>query len=150
MVDGKICNLGLWDTAGQDDYDRLRPLSYPGTDCFIICYSVVSPTSVVNVRNKWAPEVKHHCPGVPIILVGTKSDQRDDDAVIAALAKRGLAPVKKEEGAELAKTIGASSHVECSAFTQDGLKEVFDTALRHGLNFQCPKPKKKKSRCVIM
>lgn len=52
MVDGKPINLGLWDTAGQEDYDRLRPLSYPQTDVFLICFSVVSPPSFENVRTK--------------------------------------------------------------------------------------------------
>ena len=52
MVDGKPISLGLWDTAGQEDYDRLRPLSYPQTDVFLICFSLVSPPSYENVRTK--------------------------------------------------------------------------------------------------
>lgn len=52
MVDGKPISLGLWDTAGQEDYERLRPLSYPQTDVFLICFSVVSPPSFDNVRAK--------------------------------------------------------------------------------------------------
>lgn len=52
MVDGKPINLGLWDTAGQEDYDRLRPLSYPQTDVFLICFSIVNPPSFENVRSK--------------------------------------------------------------------------------------------------
>jgi hypothetical protein len=55
MVDGKIVNLGLWDTAGQEDYDRLRPLSYPQTDVFLICFSIVSPASFENVKTKVRP-----------------------------------------------------------------------------------------------
>lgn len=52
MVDNKPISLGLWDTAGQEDYDRLRPLSYPQTDVFLICFSIVSPPSFDNVKAK--------------------------------------------------------------------------------------------------
>jgi hypothetical protein len=64
--------LTLWDTAGQEDYDRLRPLSYPDTDVILMCFSVDSPDSLENIPEKWTPEVKHFCPNVPIILVGNK------------------------------------------------------------------------------
>ena len=57
MVDGRPINLGLWDTAGQEDYDRLRPLSYPQTDVFLLCFSITNPTSFENVRTKWYPEI---------------------------------------------------------------------------------------------
>ena len=44
--------LGLWNLSAQEDYDRLRPLSYPQTDVFLVCFSVVSPSSYENVRAK--------------------------------------------------------------------------------------------------
>lgn len=74
VVDGISVSLGLWDTAGQEDYDRLRPLSYPQTDVFLICFSVASPSSFENVTSKWYPEIKHHCPDAPMILVGESKD----------------------------------------------------------------------------
>lgn len=49
--------LALWDTAGQEDYDRLRPLSYPDTDVILMCFSVDSPDSLENIPEKWTPEV---------------------------------------------------------------------------------------------
>merc|ERR1719488_385954 len=95
-VDGGAVQLGLWDTAGQEDYDRLRPLSYPNTDAFLVCFSVVSPPSCDNVRDKWVPELRYHAPrDVPVILVGTKADLRDDKgpcARRAAAAPRSAAP----------------------------------------------------------
>uniref|UniRef100_A0A671UGQ7 Rho-related GTP-binding protein RhoG n=1 Tax=Sparus aurata TaxID=8175 RepID=A0A671UGQ7_SPAAU len=106
MVDGKPVNLGLWDTAGQEDYDRLRPLSYPQTDVFLICFSLVSPASFENVRAKWYPEVRHHCPNTPIILVGTKLDLRDDKDAVERLRDKKLSPITYPQGLAMAREIG--------------------------------------------
>jgi len=130
MVDSKPINLGLWDTAGQEDYDRLRPLSYPQTDVFLICFSIISPASFENVKTKWHPEIKHHCPNTPFLLVGTKLDLRDDPETLSRLAEKKLAPVTYQQGMEMAKLIGAAKYVECSALNQTGLKTVFEEAIR--------------------
>eukprot|EP00736_Rhodelphis_marinus_P004890 Rmarinus@m.9578 len=148
MVDGKPINLGLWDTAGQEDYDRLRPLSYPQTDVFLICFSLISPASFENVKAKWYPELSHHAPGVPIILVGTKLDLRDDDDTKKRLSDKGLSPITTQQGQQMAKEIGAVKYMECSALTQVGLKAVFDEAIRAVL---CPPPKQKEKKgCSIL
>lgn len=118
--------LGLFDTAGQEDYDRLRPLSYPQTDVFLVCFSVTSPASFENVREKWFPEVHHHCPGVPCLIVGTQVDLRDDPSVREKLSKQKMSPVRREDGERMAKELGAVKYVECSALTQYKLKDVFD------------------------
>ena len=112
--------------AGQEDYDRLRPLSYPQTDVFLVCFSVTSPASFENVKEKWFPEVHHHCPGVPCLIVGTQVDLRDDSQVIEKLARQKQRPVAIEQGERLARELGAVKYVECSALTQKGLKNVFD------------------------
>jgi Ras-related C3 botulinum toxin substrate 1 len=138
MVDGVSVNLGLWDTAGQEDYDRLRPLSYPQTDVFLICFSVVSPSSFENINTKWCPEIKHHCPDAAVLLVGTKIDLREDKDVVGQLAGNGLAPVKREQGIKMASKIRAVKYLECSALTQRGLKQVFDEAVRAVLTPQAP------------
>ncbi|XP_033629921.1 ras-related C3 botulinum toxin substrate 1-like [Asterias rubens] len=149
MVDGKPVNLGLWDTAGQEDYDRLRPLSYPQTDIFLICFSVVSPVSFENVRAKWAPEVRHHCPQAPIILVGTKLDLRDNQETIDKLRERNLSPIKFNEGIQMNKEIGGVKYLECSALTQKGLKTVFEEAIRVVL-YPPKVPKKRKPHCRLL
>lgn len=127
---GKHVSLGLWDTAGQEDYDRLRPLSYPETQVFIICFSLISPTSLHNVKKKWYPEIQEHQPGVPIILVGTKLDMREDPEVAKELAENGEAPITTDVGQAAAQEIGAVAYFECSAKTQKGLKQVFDGCIR--------------------
>uniref|UniRef100_A0A0K0FHU7 Ras-related C3 botulinum toxin substrate 1 n=2 Tax=Strongyloides TaxID=6247 RepID=A0A0K0FHU7_STRVS len=147
MVDGKPINLGLWDTAGQEDYDRLRPLSYPQTDAFLLCFSLVNPASFENVRAKWYPEVSHHCPDTPIILVGTKLDLRDDRDTIEKLRERRLAPISQQQGLKMAQEIKAVRYLECSALTQVGLKAVFDEAIMAVLR---PPKKKKKRSCDIL
>jgi len=148
MVDDKPINLGLWDTAGHGDYDRLRPLSYPRTDVFIICFSLISPASFENIRAKWNPEVNHHSPNVPFILVGTKLDLREDKDTLDKLRSNGLNPITFEQGTQLAKEIGSIKYLECSALTQKGLKSVFEEAIRAVLiPYQI---KKNNNKCIIL
>jgi len=142
MVDGKPINLGLWDTAGQEDYDRLRPLSYPQTDVFLVCFSVISNSSFENVKTKWVPEIQHHAPNVPILLVGTKSDLRKDENTIKQLNSRQQSMVTIESAQRMAKEIGAVNFLECSALTQEGLKQVFDEAIRAAMLKPIGKKKK--------
>lgn len=118
--------LGLFDTAGQEDYDRLRPLSYSQADVFLVCFSVISRPSFENVSEKWFPEIHHHCPGVPCLIVGTQTDLRDDLAATKKLALIRSSEVDKEEAERLAKQLGAVKYVECSALMQSKVKDVFD------------------------
>ena len=130
VVDDVKINLGLWDTAGQEDYDRLRPLSYPSTDVFLVCFSVIAPASYDNVEGKWKPEIEQHCPGVPIILVGTKIDIRDDAEQMKRLQEKNITPIEEAKGQQLAQKINAIKYIECSALTQHNLKFVFEEAVR--------------------
>lgn len=113
---------------GQD-YDRLRPLSYPQTDVFLICFSLTSPPSFENVRTKvslpsllllssvscltqlwrpqWFPEISHHAPNIPLILVGTKLDLREDPQTIEKLRERRMAPISYQQASSMARDIGA-------------------------------------------
>lgn len=147
MVDGKPINLGLWDTAGQEDYDRLRPLSYPQTDVFLICFSVISRASKDNVKAKWHPEINNHCPGTPVVLVGTKADLRDDPQTQKQLSEKNMKMVSADDAEGLRADINAVTYVECSALTQDGLKNVFDEAIRAALS---PKKTTNKSVCTLL
>lgn len=121
-IDGKLMELALWDTAGQEDYDRLRPLSYPDTDVVLICFSIGNSVSLTNVKEKWHPEVRHFCPRVPVVLVGTKKDLRNENH------KEKL--VTPEQGQQMADMVRASAYIECSAKMGEGVREVFETAAR--------------------
>ncbi|KAK8742376.1 hypothetical protein OTU49_001835 [Cherax quadricarinatus] len=145
-VDGKQVELALWDTAGQEDYDRLRPLSYPDTDVILMCFSIDSPDSLENIPEKWTPEVKHFCPNVPIILVGNKKDLRNDATTIKELQKMKQEPVKPEEGRNMAEKINAFAYLECSAKTKEGVREVFETATKAALSVRI----KKKTKCTLL
>lgn len=145
-VDGKHVELALWDTAGQEDYDRLRPLSYPDSHVILICFAIDSPDSLDNVGEKWCSEVHHFCPEVPKILVGCKNDLRHDNKTIEELRKTSQAPVTPEQGQAVADQIRAVKYLECSAKTNKGVREVFEAATRAALT---KKTGKKKSKCVI-
>eukprot|EP01113_Clastostelium_recurvatum_P010748 TRINITY_DN153_c0_g1_i2.p1 TRINITY_DN153_c0_g1~~TRINITY_DN153_c0_g1_i2.p1 ORF type:complete len:191 (-),score=51.25 TRINITY_DN153_c0_g1_i2:176-748(-) len=129
-VGDKEVELGLWDTAGQEEYDRLRPLSYPNANVFLLCFSIMHPVSFENIVAKWYPEVQHFCPDVPQILVGTKLDLREDGASLDKLKSQGKRPVSNDQGQELARRIKAVRYIECSALKGTCLKEVFDEAIK--------------------
>ncbi|KAF2873332.1 GTP-binding protein-like protein rho4 [Massariosphaeria phaeospora] len=125
---GKMVELALWDTAGQEEYDRLRPLSYPETDILFVCFAIDCPNSLENVMDKWYPEVLHFCPTTPIMLLGLKSDLRHKKNCIELLKTQGLTPVTPEQGRAVAKKMGAM-YMECSSKEQDGVEEIFDMAV---------------------
>jgi small GTP-binding protein len=121
-VGSEVRNVQLWDTAGQEELEYVRVLSYPNTDVFLFCFSVADRSSFANIKDKWYTEVNtQHGEGNPLyLLVGTKSDLRDetDNAV------------KEQEGKDLAQQIHAFDYVECSAMKNENVKQVFDTAIQ--------------------
>ena len=156
-VDGEPVTFEMCDTPGQDDFDTLRPLVYPNTDVFLLCFSVVSPSSFANIREKWIPEIKKSREKgakkhVPIILVGTQSDLRNDVNTRVELAKYKEQPVTETEAKKLAKDLGCENFIETSALTQHILKEVFDEAIMASLKGRKIKEKQaaKKQFCCSL
>jgi len=120
VFDGLQINLELWDTAGQEGYKEIRPLAYTNTDVFVICYDVTNKTSLENVKRVWAPELKNYCKDAPFILVGTKMDLRKDKSTKC---------VDRKSAEAVATDVANGIYMECSALTQDGLKEIFEKAV---------------------
>ncbi|KAF4306579.1 Ras GTPase [Botryosphaeria dothidea] len=132
-VDGKSVQLALWDTAGQEDYERLRPLAYSKAHVILIGFSVDSPDSLENVKHKWAEEARERCPDVPIILVGLKKDLRDDPLAQEEMRKKSLKFTTPKAGNDMKDEIGARKYLECSSLTGDGVDDVFEAATRAAL-----------------
>jgi len=161
-LNGKFFGIGIWDTAGQAEYDRLRPLSYPSTDVFLACFSIVFPASFDNITVKWYPEIKHYCPEAKIILVATKVDLENDPEKLEELKTSGENVVTEEQALQLAKHIGAHKYMRCSARTMKGLTELFLEVVRCASNMttqgETPEAgsngtsqkKKKEKKCVIL
>ncbi|KAI9491540.1 Rho1 GTPase [Zychaea mexicana] len=145
-VDGQHVELALYDTAGQEDYDRLRPLSYPDTHVLLITFAIDLPDSLENITEKWLPEVLQHCPGVPYLLVACKKDLREDSRTVQQLARSSLAPISYEQGLNMSQKIGAADYIECSAKSGDAVEDVFAAAVRATNQ----KHKKKQDKCVVM
>ena len=149
VVDGKPVMLGLWDTAGQEEYDRLRPLAYPLTKIFLLCFSLVSPKTYHNTLTKWGPEIQHYCKEVPILLVGTKLDLREDEETVAKLRTNQLTPITYPQGLSMANDVGAVKYLECSAKTNQGLQQVFESAIEIVLYPSAP-PKRQCEQCRLL
>ena len=131
-VDGgrRTVSLTLWDTKCGEDYAPLRPRIFPGTCCFLVCYSCVSRSSFESVERQWLAEMQFYLPHVPWILVGLQSDLRNQAQAPLSTQQqqqkqqkqqkqKQQAPVTADEGKELACRLGAASYLECSAL-EDG------------------------------
>jgi len=118
--------LHLWDTAGQEDYDRLRPLSYPGADLILLCFSLCHKPSLESVKVKWYPEVRHHIPDVPQYLVGTKLDLKEH---LTQNPNPDFELVSSEEGKAMCEEINALKYIEISAKTRTNLEFLFQESV---------------------
>eukprot|EP00052_Salpingoeca_macrocollata_P007304 m.59060 g.59060 ORF g.59060 m.59060 type:complete len:194 (-) comp15957_c0_seq6:47-628(-) len=132
-VDGHQYEVALWDTAGQEDYAHIRPLSYDECSCFMICFSVDNRDSFENVDSKWVPEIQNYSRRTPFILVGLKRDLRTDAGALAAVKARSSSMVTPDEGVNMALRVGAFGYCECSAKDRDNVSEVIATAVRASL-----------------
>ncbi|XP_063015503.1 rho-related GTP-binding protein RhoD [Melospiza melodia melodia] len=128
QVAGKPVKIHLWDTAGQEDYDRLRPLSYSDANVVLMCFDVTDSNSFDNILTKWYPEVNHFCKGVPVLLVGCKTDLRQDQEALQKLKDGRIEPVSRQQGEAMARQVRAVSYMECSARYQDNVGNIFVTA----------------------
>ncbi|KAH3673203.1 hypothetical protein WICMUC_003821 [Wickerhamomyces mucosus] len=155
FVDSKPIKLSLWDTAGQEEFDRLRSLSYSDTHTIMLCFAIDSRDSLENVQNKWVGEIADHCEGVKLVLVALKCDLRNIESNEESFNNNNSKTlISYEEGLAIAKQIGALRYLECSAKKNRGVNEAFTEAARCALT---AKPKgstdesdESKSKCTIM
>ncbi|CAJ0933081.1 unnamed protein product, partial [Mesorhabditis belari] len=137
MFNERSVSLGIWETIGRtkttnpfEEEEEFEPFCSLNNDVVLICFSVVDPSSFENVRTKWSPEVSQHCPDAPVILVGLKSDLRNDDKTLKDLMDRRLSPISERQGELMAKEINAVKYIECSSQARNGIKQVFDEVIR--------------------
>ncbi|KAF6760208.1 P-loop containing nucleoside triphosphate hydrolase protein [Ephemerocybe angulata] len=136
-----VVKLCVYDTAGQEDYPRLRPMAYANAHVILICFAVDDPESLANVLDKWAKETAAERPKLPVLLVGCKGDRRarrrhsprfpfrskgrDSSSPELADQIRTMLP---PQATTVAKEINARAYLECSAMTGDGVPDVFRLA----------------------
>ncbi|KAJ7064943.1 Cdc42-like protein [Mycena amicta] len=148
QFEGETYGICFFDTGGGEDYDRLRPLSYPQTDAFLLCYCVTTPASFANIKQKWIPELNHFSKDVPVVLVATQMDKRDDEKTINRLARTGQKAVTTVQGQRLAVEVGAVEFLECSALENAGVRAVFDAVGKAVV--QHPQPLARNRHCVVV
>jgi small GTP-binding protein len=118
---GKIISADLWDTAGQEEYERLRRLSYQDADIVIVAYALDAPESLLNIHEVWAPEVMTYAPQAKIILVGLKEDIQPHK-------------VSPQNAYSVAKNIGATAHLACSSMLMHNVNPLFDCVFNTAYN----------------
>ncbi|XP_062999938.1 rho-related GTP-binding protein RhoF isoform X2 [Elgaria multicarinata webbii] len=154
---GKACDAfgssqqQVYAFPGQEDYDRLRPLSYQNTNVVLICYDVMNPTSFDNVLIKWSHEVNHFCRGIPIVLVGCKTDLRKDKEHLRKLRSAEQEPITYRQGEEACRQMNADVYLECSAKFRENIEAVFKETASIALSAMKKAKRQTKSRpCAIL
>lgn len=137
-------SLTLFLAPIQEEFDGFRALSYAHTDVFLLCFSLVNPTSFHNVTKKWVPEIRAHNPSSPIVLVGTQSDLLLDVNILINLDRSKVKPVLSSRARSIGEKIRAADYVECSSLTQKNLKEAFDAAIFAAIKNKTRKSKKRR------
>ncbi|XP_014909406.1 rho-related GTP-binding protein RhoV [Poecilia latipinna] len=144
QVEGSPVKIQLLDTAGQEEFDEFRALSYAHADVFLLCFSMVDPDSFHNITKKWVPDIRAHNASSPIILVGTQLDRLLDVNVLIDLDKCKVKPVLSSRARSMADKIRATDYIECSSLTQKNLKEAFDAAIFAAIKSKTRKGKKRR------
>ncbi|XP_062396115.1 rho family GTPase 1a [Sardina pilchardus] len=127
--------LSLWDTSGSPYYDNVRPLCYSDSDAVLLCFDVSRPDIVDGALKKWKTEILDLCPNTHILLVGCKTDLRTDVCTLMELSNQRHTPISHDQGAAMAKQLGAEAYLECSAFTSEkSVHSVFRAAALSCLN----------------
>uniref|UniRef100_M4B0H2 Rho-related GTP-binding protein RhoH n=2 Tax=Xiphophorus TaxID=8082 RepID=M4B0H2_XIPMA len=122
-MDGVQISLGLWDTAGNDNFKQIRPRSYQQADVVLMCYSVANPNSLASIQRKWIAEVRENLPRVPVLVVATQTDLREVGV------HRGSC-ISPAEGKRVAQEVHAKGYLECSSLSNRGVQQVFEYAVR--------------------
>lgn len=101
---------------------------------------------------KWLPEISQYAEGKNIILVGTKSDLRDDEHALERLKSLGKLPISFQQGKKLKKEIGAIDYIECSSLSEDGINNLIEVILScfNEKGERKSKSSKKEKKCVIL
>nr|CAB3265398.1 Rac and Cdc42-like 1 protein [Phallusia mammillata] len=148
-INGQTIQLSAFDTGGGEDYHVLRPLCYPETDVFCLCFDVAWQTSFENIKSAWIEELSHHCPDVPVLLVGCKIDLRTNEEKIKEMKEKNLQFITEKQGHEMSAEIGAAKYVECSALTGQGVDHVFQNLAELARKYFI-ETKNKKKKCVLI
>ncbi|KAK6181107.1 hypothetical protein SNE40_009038 [Patella caerulea] len=145
IVDDHPYVLSLFDTAGQEEFNRLRSLAYMNCDVFFLCFSVARPESLQHVIDVWVPELKHYSPNTPIILIGTQIDIRDEGDSKSKLNICSKNFVQTKEGLHVTTKIGAANYVECSSLTEVGISRLKESVIE--VSNQSTKPRDGNCNC---
>jgi GTPase SAR1 family protein len=124
-----LCNAMLYIVFPQECSQDFPGSTYPGTDVFVVCFSVARPESFENVQRKWVPEIKRQMGDIPFIMVGTQADLRQADVILRLLREKHQSPITQNQGADMARRVGAACYIECSPELEKRTKRDLNKAL---------------------